>query len=401
MSIGPLLGYIFMTTLPISFISGGNKLALAGLQLYEIALIFIVAYSIFMIAIKAKHFKFIPLDFIAVAYVFFTLLPLVLSLDNLYVAARDYRHLFMVPLIAYLTLPIVFEDFYQIPYAFLIIIPVLLIGTISLIPEFFRSGVRPKVNELITLGLLSSWSVALCFSVRNIIFFSTKFKFLRYITAFFMLLVMAISVSRALFFGLFFSLLLASFMFKKKIYQKIFILSFIGFLLIFYCSLLVVNESSLKPKIELSNEYKEMRRSVHRLTSSVYYIDSIKNRMYLWKKAFQAGLEEPILGKGAYAYRGFKKIGRATPHNIFISTFLTSGIVGTLLFTILIIVSYTTVFSSAKVNRHLLFCKFLFIALTILLVIGATNDFSGGRYLLFFILLSAIAATKKYSINIE
>lgn len=393
MSIGPKLGYIFMATLPISFIFSGNKITLGRFPLYEIVLLLIVAYSILMVAFKARRINFIPLDFIAIVFVFFTLIPVVLSIENFYVAARDYRHLYMVPLIAYLTLPFVFEDFHQIPNAFFCIIPGIMIGAFSLVPEFFKTGVRPSHHNLITLGLLSSWSVVLPFSVQNTSF--TKFKPLVYITAFLMILVMAVSVSRAVFFALLFSLFLATFISKKIIYQKIFIFTFITFLMIFYSSLLLVSENFLKPKIELSDDYKKMRRSVDRLTSVEYYIDDIKDRIYLWREAFHIGLENPIFGKGAIWYRNFKYLNRSTPHNIFVSIFLTSGIVGTLLFTILIIVSFITIFSFFKVEHLRLFSKFLFISLTIILIIGATNDFSGGKSLLFFTLLSGISATKK------
>ena len=71
------------------------------------------------------------------------------------------------------------------------------------------------------------------------------------------------------------------------------------------------------------------------------------------------------------------------------------------LFTFLIVVAYTTIFSFARFENFKGMSKFLFIAFTGLLIVGATNDFSGGRYLLFFILLSGIATTKKIQKKIE
>jgi hypothetical protein len=59
------------------------------------------------------------------------------------------------------------------------------------------------------------------------------------------------------------------------------------------------------------------------------------------------------------------------------------------------------IFSLSEVRPLKTFGKFLFIALTILLIVGATNDFSGGRYLLFFLLLAGIATTKKIQGNME
>ena len=157
-SIGPLLGYSFMASIPISFmLFDGQRLSLGGVLLHELILIVIMIYLIWMFALKAKKINFIILDWIAILYVFFALIPVVLSYDNLYLGARDYRHLFLVPLIAYLLLPFLFSNVRQISNAFLFFIPGLLIGNFSYLPEFLKTGIRPKIPNLITIGLLSSW----------------------------------------------------------------------------------------------------------------------------------------------------------------------------------------------------------------------------------------------------
>ena len=115
--------------------------------------------------------------------------------------------------------------------------------------------------------------------------------------------------------------------------------------------------------------------------------------MYLWKTAYDLGLEKPLLGRGAFWYRN---LGLSTPHNVFVGVFITSGCLGLMLFILLIIAGYTTIFSFAGGDKPFeRLSKFLFIAFTVLLIVGATNDFSGGRYLLFFVLLSGISAAKK------
>jgi hypothetical protein len=391
-SIGSLLGYAFMASIPISLmLFDGNRLSVGGVLLHELILIAILLYLIWMIALKTMSINFIFLDWIAILYVFFALIPVLLSIDNLYLGARDYRHLFLVPLIAYLLLPFLFSDVQHITNAFLFFIPGLLIGNLSLLPEFLRTGIRPQIPNLITIGLLSSWSAVLAFIVRK---GSSKirYKIFIYLTTFMMLLFMSFSVSRGVLLAFLITFFLSIFIFKKKIYQKIFIFSFIAILMIFYLSLSAVSEASLRTSSILSEEYREMRRSVYRLATVDYYFDDFKNRMYLWKKAYNLGLERPILGRGAFWYRN---LGPSTPHNIFVAVFLTSGCVGMLLFILLIINAYTTIFSLARVETFKGLTKFLFISFTVLLIVGASNDFSGGRYLLFFVLLSGIATAKK------
>jgi len=350
-----------------------------------------------MVSLKKKHITFIPLDWIIIAYVFFALIPVILSIDNLYIVARDYRHLFLVPFIAYFSLPLIFDDIQQLTNAFLFFVVGLFIGSFSLFPEFLQTGNRPKGYNTITCGLLSSWSGILAFGEgrRKSSFI---FKSIMYTIVLLMILIIVLSVSRGVLIGFLFSCLLSLFIFKKILYQRIFIFSLVSVIILLFISLSVVSDTSLKTDEVLSEEYKAMRRTVYRITTLEFYIDDLKNRMNLWKKAYYLGLERPILGRGAFWYRNLE---RSTPHNIFISTFLTSGFLGMLLLTIIIIVSYMNIFSLFGVEQLKTFSKFLFIALTILLIVGSTNDFSGGRYLLFFLLLAGIATTKKIQRNME
>jgi hypothetical protein len=391
-SIGPLLGYGFVASIPFSLmVFKGQRLSFGGMMLHEMVLGIIIIYCILMIALKAKSIDIILLDGIAVLYVFLSLIPVILSTDGLYIAARDYRHLLLVPLIAYLFLPFLFSDIRQVTNAFLFFIPGLLIGNLPHLPEFIKSGIRYKGVDTITIGLLSSWSAILVFIVgrRGV---AAKFKLIIYATGFLMLLLMVFSISRGVLIGFLITLLLSFFVFRKKVYQKIFTFSLIVFIMIFYISLSLVSQDSLKTSSILSDEYKEMRRSIHRLTAVEYYINDFKDRMYLWKEAYDLGMEKPILGKGAFWYRN---MGPSTPHNIFVAVFLTSGYLGMVLFLLLIIVAYTTIFSFATIEKFKEWSMFLFITLTGLLIVGGTNDFSGGRYLLFFVLLAGIATTKK------
>jgi hypothetical protein len=396
MAIGPILGYLFMATYSISFIHfRGDYFALFGLSPYEFVLIAILLYTVYILSIQRKRITLISLDWITIAYVFFALIPVIQDLDNLYIAARDYRHLFLVPIIAYLTLPFLYDDVQQLITSFLSFTVGLFVTSFSLFPDFLRTGDRPRGYNLITLGLLSSWSVVLAFSIRKI---SPNFIFksIVYTVVVVLLFIMALSVSRGVLLAFLLSSILSLFIFKNILYQKIFTVTFISFIALFFISLSVLGLPKFSPTYELSEEYKEMRRSVYRVTEPQFFLTDLNDRMSLWRRAFHIGLEKPILGKGAIWYR---KLGLSTPHNIFISVFLTSGILGIVLFTSLIVVSYRTIFSLAGRKHFKDFGKFLFIALTIILIVGATNDFSGGRYLLFFILLSGISTAKKLSLK--
>jgi O-antigen ligase len=157
---------------------------------------------------------------------------------------------------------------------------------------------------------------------------------------------------------------------------------------------MVIDENMLKVDIAMTEEYREVSHSVFRLTSVEHWIYDLKLRMSIWKKAFSIGLENPVLGAGASKYRS---LYLSTPHNIFISVFLTSGLLGIFTFLFLIVMCYSTFFSFYNLEHYPRITKFFFISFTTLLFVGATNDFSGGRYLLFFILISGISIAQKIS----
>jgi hypothetical protein len=146
LSIGPLLGYGFIASIPFSLMTfGSQRLSYGGLFLHEMILIIIIFYSFLMITFKVKSFDIILLDWIALIYVFFALIPVVLSLKDFYYVARDYRHLFLVPLIAYFFLPFLFYNIKQLSNAFLFFIPGLLIGNLPFLPEFKRKYIKKSL----------------------------------------------------------------------------------------------------------------------------------------------------------------------------------------------------------------------------------------------------------------
>jgi O-antigen ligase len=363
-----------------------------GITPPEIVLIVMIFYFLCVVMLKLKTFYVNSLDWIIIAFVFFALIPVVISTENLYVAARDYRHLFLTPLFAYLLLQVCFEKVKQMNTALLVCTAILIIGTIFRLPYYLAAGIRLESGfNTISVAVMCSWSVAICFLTRNDLP-NAVYKFLNYIILLYMLTLIFFVGSRAVILGFVIASALSFLVIGKKLYQKLFLIFIVAGIISFYFSLLVIDENMLKVDTTLTEEYREVSHSVFRLASVEHWIYDLKLRMSLWKKAFSIGLENPILGAGASKYRS---LYLSTPHNVFISVFLTSGLLGTLTFLFLIVICYSTFFSFYDLQHYRRITKFFFISFTTLLFVGATNDFSGGRYLLFFILISGISIAQK------
>jgi len=397
MSIGPLLGYIFMATVPISFyVFQGKRFTVFGMTSPEIVMIIILFYSIIVLALKLKTFYFNLLDWITILFVFFSLIPVIISADDLYIAARDYRHLFLTPLFAYILLQICFDKVKQMNIALLISAVILIIGTLPTFPYYLKTGSRLESGfNVITIAIMCSWYVLMLYFTKDDVS-NTIYKWINYLLLLYMLMIIFFIGSRAVISGFVISYIFSFFILKKKLYQNLFLIFIVVGIFSFYFSLMFLDENLIRVDKVMTEDYREVSHSIFRITSIEHWTYDLKIRLSIWKKAFFIGLENPLFGAGAAAYRS---LHLSTPHNIFLSIFLTSGVLGVLTFLILIVNSYLTFFSFNNLKNYPQITKFFFISFSVLLFVGATNDFSAGRYLLFFILLSAISTAKKLSIK--
>ena len=395
MSIGPILGYIFMAIMPFSFyLFKGERFVIFGITPPEVVLIIITLYFLTAFMLKLKSFSINSLDWIITSFVFLALIPVVMSTENLYVAARDYRHLLLTPLFSYLLLQVCFEKVKQMNIGLFFATAIIIIGTAFTLPYYIKTGNRFESGfNVITLGVMFSWSVSLLFLTRNGVS-NIIYKIINYIICLYMLVIIFFIGSRAVIIGFVISCILSIFIIQKKIFQKLFLIAIVSVVVSFYFSIMAVNETEVKVDRTMSKDFREVSHSVFRITSMEHWVYDFNVRLAIWKKAISIGLENPILGSGASEYRS---LYLSTPHNIFISVFLTSGILGVLLFLFLIVTSYSTLFAFDHLKQYPQITKFFFISLSTLLFVGATNDFSGGRYLLFFLLISGMSITNKIS----
>lgn len=366
-------------------------------MIHETILGFIVIFSLFNLKFNDYKVKVNSLDFIATMFVFFAIISVILNPDNFYESAREYRHSYLVPLIMYIFLQTLFDNSKQLLILLFSIIPILFFSNILILPDVLLTGDRlsGKGMSSITLGFLATWSMLiLLLTKKNIKSFTNKIISIFLIIFFF--LVTFYQASRGVFVGVLFACI-TNFIVQKKESRKYIFIFVVSFLLVsFYIFMFIITKNFEPETFEKNSEYRSVESSYSRLFSIEHYENDINKRLELWTKSFNYGLDNPFLGKGLQSVQYSKIIrGFSTPHNVFISVFTSSGLVGTLLFIMMIVIFYSKILSLPNDNNFLEIKNFLMISVTVLLAIGSTNDFSGGRFAYFFILLSIASKSEK------
>ena len=395
-----IVGYFFLGIIPLSFMGLAKQqmpITFFRLMIHEIFLFFLILITFFGLRKNQIKIRINLLDLFTIMFVFFGLISVLFSFDNLYVAARDYRHNYFVPLLIFIFFQTFFDTPKQLLNSIFSIVPILFISQILVLPNAILAGNRMEGTFLsgITLGFLSIWVVVSLFISKKI-FKSLISKFLLIFLIVFFFFIIFYQASRGVIVGFFFGIAMNKFFSKSKLRQLFFIFSVIAIAISFYFFIFTIANTFEKEIFHRSSEYRQIETSFSRLFSIEHYKQDLLGRLEFWAKAFRLGLESPFFGIGLHSIRTSATIdGISTPHNIFISVFTSSGIFGVSLFISLIVLFFSIVFSLPETKNYYELKTFLMIIFIVLLFVGATNDFTGGRFLYFFVLLSIASKSEK------
>jgi len=389
--------YLLLLVIPFSFPDIGGP-TMPYIRLYEIfALLGLMMAFLSGGAATQQSIQWNAIDLCFVAYIFSGLLSMLFGMDQIYVSARDYRNVYISSLLVYLAVQFCFENRKQIFFSFWFFVVALITQLVIVLPNFFRTFERPEgiplMLSLVTLATLAAWMICylLCVAHRNEIYSTSWWKSALLLPP--MLLLLLITYRRAALYGLFAALPISYAAYRIKLVRKCFVPVSVILLISFFFTLVFANPTMFKGTRQEQNMYESSKRTFERLTSVPTYIADIKMRMQLWNKCVRDASNTfigALFGNGQDAYRSY---GLSTPHNIFVSMFVTSGIIGLVTFAIL---NFSLVHYLLKI--HLFHDNewlgiFLLCCYLVLFFVSATNDFSGGRNILFGVLL---AVTSKY-----
>ncbi len=369
-----------------------------GGHIYPVEIPLILGFLLIPIALRKSAIKLTTLDILVGAYALFSLVPVAVGLDSLYVSARYYRLMVLTPVLIYVTVRFSSLSLTEVRKALLFMLPGIFIQGLLLLRYYMIHGERPVGVEgaasTVTLGVL------FCIGLFIIIFGTGKnlrglIKGLRFVLVIAFGLMLLVTFSRVTIVGFVLLTPFINTVWRKLSFRKLLgpmILSVLCVLLIF---MLVGGKISYTASTKIGDE-KAIQHSIGRLYKVDLYLKDLGERFVFWGRLIRGGLEHPIFGSGASSYTigrlGGIQFQLGSSHNILVSTIITSGLIGLFILLLIIRSAYKLLnrFNSGNRNVESL-GKILLSSFTILLMVSLTNDFTGGRIFIWFFLLSLIA----------
>ena len=372
-----------------------NNVVVAG-HIYLVDIPVLVGILFLPFSIKSRHQKIAILDFLVFAYLVANLLSVAVGLETLYESARYYRQMVLGPVLLYIVVRFSPLSADQLRKAMFFMLPGILFQGFLLIKYYLINHSRPVGVEAaastVTLSVLFCISLFVLFlGKQGRIGVAKRVLWLILITAFSAMLL--VTFTRAAIISVALLLPCIHMIWIKRHLRKIFGSIVFASLLAFFVLLAAGSIISFSPQ-KVENQ-KEVQRSVGRLYEKDLYVKDLSDRLAFWGKLTRNALENPLLGSGASSYSigklGGTQFQLGSSHNLLVSSLLTSGLVGVCLM-LLIIRSAFSSFNRFFANEDIdSLGKILMASFTVMLLVGITNDFTGGRVLIWFLLLSLIA----------
>ena len=381
------LCYLFVATLGLSYLK-----FFGFLILYECIAALLILWVLVLFAMRSISFKVNHTDIIILAFVFFSLISVILGIDSLYTSARYYRHMILVPAIVYFLIRSLFRRIYDLDKSILLLALVASIQVVFTLALYIKTGERPRgavgAQSLITIGMLGAFAIFYFFeNLRRVKNLNSKIFLI--LLLLFLYFGIYTSMTRAAILGVLIIPLIRRITFRKIIFQRF----FVSFLVFANLSLIIISYVYYNPSqthYDPNRKYRsvELEKQIDRVTNIDRYIEDFELRLKQWGYVLEVAIKQPILGHGATFYR-YARGGVSSAHNIFVSSFMTFGIPGIAFLLILIVSTYSNIFSLQTEDPIIKSLRnFIFACFTLMIFIGTTNDFTGGRANIFFLLMA-------------
>ena len=380
------------------FIPFGN-ISIGG-HLYPIEIpVYIGSISILpVLFLKAKN-KLISLDYFVLFYLLWNLVSVLVGADDLYGSARYYRVTVLIPVLLYLLIRYSTVDLRNIHRFMFLVFPGLLYEALLITDFYIENLTRPLdvdiAPNLVTLSVLFSLGLSLLlFSVtKNLSFVWT---ILKYAVAIVLLGGLIVTFTRAAVVSFFVLCFVIPFIWKKTSRIRIFGLAVVVLPIGLIISL--IGSSFFVDPMAVAGE-REIQRSMSRLWELDLYLRDIQSRVALWSRVIDWALEHPMLGRGASSFAigsaGVERVFVGSSHNLLISALVTSGLPG-VAGVLGLIASTFMVMSRAKLRTPEIDAigQVVLLNFTLLVVVALTNDLTGGRSFLLFMLMGLAARVR-------
>jgi hypothetical protein len=336
--------------------------------------------------------KILSIDIIVLIYVFFNLIPVIIGYEKLYESARYYRAGVLTPGIVYFLIRFAPFSMKTSNRGFYVLTAVTTVQALFYIYAYLIEGGRPHdvqgaITSTISLSFL--FGTGICFLIYEWkAIKSINLKLIILISIILLSVALIISATRMVIIGLLFLLPFGKILFKsvqiKKILTKTIMIGLCLFL-----GMIIVNMTIFPPADIQFDERRKIQKSSKRVISPELYIYDIRQRMSFWSAIAGKALEKPLMGHGAASYTiGFglgSEFHLGSSHNILISALIVQGVPGVLLLLMMIGgVFYYLNRMPVTSDETVKLGSVLYILFLLMILVGITNDFAGGRKVMFF-----------------
>jgi O-antigen ligase len=362
----------------------------------EIPLLLLVFSTLFSNEKSTRSIR--TLDALVLIYAIFSLVSVVAGADSLYESARHYRLLVLTPTLLYFVIRYSPQPMEVMHKGIYLMLPGIFIQGMLLANYYILYGERPVSVEGATSTITASLFFAI--GVGIILFAHAKpsipilRRILKYLCICALLILLILSSTRAATIGLILLAPLTWYAWKRKHYTRLLGSAMMGF--VFGMIALIITGTAIFSDTSNDLSQEESREITHttgRLLSPKLYAEDLRHRMAFWGRMGKQALENPILGSGAaraaIGTSGGTAFHLGSAHNILVTIMITSGIIGLIIFVLMIWATYHALARSPRANgTQDSLGKIILLGFSVTLLVALTNDLSGGRVFIWFALMA-------------
>lgn len=372
-----------------------------GISVYEMA---VVANLFVMPFVQAKtRVRWNSLDVLVFLFAFYGIVTVAISSSTTYESMRIYRYMILGPALLYFIVRVMQPNQRQLAKGMAIFSALVAVQALVVIHYVITHRVRPETGagwELYQYqGVVAS---IVTFSVLAVMAASASFFLAwraRGVKRYALLLIWFVctagllaSATRASAFGFVLLFPLSGWFLRRAFRRKLLVTT--GYLVIIGVMLSIAFMFVSGPNIALGGGGTN-QNAIERVVNIDEYKSDIMGRVAFWVGLVRQGSSSAIFGKGMASFdigtSGGTSFHVGSAHNVLVSTFYTSGLIGLLIILLLWRAAFRGIYQlNLDVPEERWRARFLMVSIMVLLLVSVTNDLTAGRGNLLLFLLALL-----------
>lgn len=373
-----------------------------GISLYEITVVVNLLAMPFHLG--RGGFRWGWVDTLVFLFALYGILSVAMSSASLYESMRTYRYLVLGPALLYFIVRVMRPNQQQMAKGMAIFSTFVAIQSLAVIYYVITHGERPATGiewesyqyQGIVAGIVT-------FSVLAVMAASSTLYLARYAKGIKSLMLLLIglvctagllaSATRASAFGFLLLFPLSGWFLHRAFRRKLLVA--VGYVVVFGVGIVVALMFMSGPYVALGNSGEE-QRAIERVVDIEEYKADILGRVAFWKVLVAQSSDSILFGKGMASFdigtSGGTTYHVSSAHNVFVSTYYTSGIIGLVVMLLLWRAVFRGIYKlDSNTKEDSWRTRFLVVSVMVLLLVSVTNDLTAGRGNLLMLLLAFLS----------